>query len=308
MMRFSILLCYTVLTCATWHTDATAQYAQPVVTDTRVKTFVYNPNDVFRIYTHYGYQSNIEFGEKERIRTISVGDRVSWQIIPSRNRLFIRALEHGAHTNMTVITNKRSYQFDLHASDKRSLSPSEELVYVARFYYPEEELERAQRNPNVGAPARAATPTNIGLSTSAPVQSVSAPQPLPQIPQPVATASPQAVAPVTTPPVAPAPPAASNSVSTGAPQTFTSQAYNYRYSYVGDDTIAPLKIYDDGRNTYFKLPKGSAPIIQRVTSNGGTNTIKSYVDAQGLTVVPVVGRQFALVYDNETTVTVYNEQ
>lgn len=111
--------------------------AEPIVTDSRIKTFVYNENDVYSILTHYGYQSNIEFGMKETIRTISIGDRVGWQIVPAGRRLFIRALEEGAHTNMTVVTNKRAYQFDLQASDGVSLPETHELVYVARFYYPD---------------------------------------------------------------------------------------------------------------------------------------------------------------------------
>ena len=83
--------------------------AQPITSDSRIKTFVYNPNEVFTITTHYGYQSNIEFGPKETIDTISVGDRVGWQIIPAGRRLFIRAMEENAHTNMTIVTNMRAY-------------------------------------------------------------------------------------------------------------------------------------------------------------------------------------------------------
>jgi type IV secretion system protein VirB9 len=109
-----------------------------VVTDSRIKTFVYNENDVYNVLTHYGYQSNIEFGRNEEVQTISVGDRVAWQIIPAGRRLFVKAMEENAHTNMTVVTNKRAYQFDLASSGQVPLHPSEELVYVVRFYYPDE--------------------------------------------------------------------------------------------------------------------------------------------------------------------------
>ena len=95
-------------------TNAVAEI--PVVTDSRIKTFVYNPNEVFTLTTHYGYQSNIEFAEKETIETVSVGDRVAWQIIPAGRRLFLRAQEENARTNMTVVTNLRAYQFDLLSS------------------------------------------------------------------------------------------------------------------------------------------------------------------------------------------------
>jgi len=37
---------------------------QPITTDSRIKTLVFSPNEVFTITTHYGYQSNIEFDPK----------------------------------------------------------------------------------------------------------------------------------------------------------------------------------------------------------------------------------------------------
>jgi type IV secretion system protein VirB9 len=110
----------------------------PLTTDSRIKTFVFNENDVYRLLTHYGYQLNIEFGNKEEIETISVGDRTGWQIIPAGQRLFVRAMEDKAHTNMTVVTNRHAYQFDLYSSPPGEQG-WDELVYVVRFYYPEEQ-------------------------------------------------------------------------------------------------------------------------------------------------------------------------
>jgi hypothetical protein len=109
-----------------------ASAAQPITTDSRIKTLVFNPNEVFTITTHYGYQSNIEFGPKEVIDTISVGDRIGWQITPAGRRLFIRAQEENAHTNMTVITNLRAYQFDLRSSAADAVFGSEELTCSRR--------------------------------------------------------------------------------------------------------------------------------------------------------------------------------
>ena len=109
----------------------------PIVTDSRIRTFVYGENEVFRLFTNYGYQSNIEFGKNELVETISIGDTSAWQLTPAGNRLFVRAMERKAHTNMTVITNKRVYQFEVFAGDKED----ENLMYVVRFYYPESEFD-----------------------------------------------------------------------------------------------------------------------------------------------------------------------
>jgi type IV secretory pathway VirB9-like protein len=156
-------------------------FAQPIVSDSRIKTLVYNPNEVFTITTHYGYQANIEFGAREEIETVSVGDRVGWQIVPAGRRLFIRAMEENAHTNMTVITSRHSYQFDLRSSASDAVYGSEELVYVVRFFYPEE--GGALPSPMLGIPMSAAAPSLV-LAAPAPQVStapLTAPAPAPQV-------------------------------------------------------------------------------------------------------------------------------
>lgn len=132
MKIYKTLTClFLVLSFPAWGADVPV----PVATDSRIKTFVYSENDVFDLVTHYGYQSNIEFGIGEEVQTISVGERSSWQIVPAGRRLFVRALTTNAHTNMTVITTKHAYQFDLTSVPTR-MAPNEELAYVVRFYYP----------------------------------------------------------------------------------------------------------------------------------------------------------------------------
>lgn len=179
----------------------------PVPTDSRIKTFVYNANDVYRVLTHYGYQMNIEFGDEEEIETISVGDRSGWQITPDGNRLFVRAMDDKAHTNMTVITEERTYQFDLYSA-KPGEQGWDELVYVVRFYYP----------PETGtqfAASQPAAPMMTGFPMT-PVNAMPAPPPMnmpmiappaPMPPMPMASApllppmAPPALAAPTMPPM-----------------------------------------------------------------------------------------------------------
>lgn len=130
-----------VIFCTVFISNSVAYSKTPITTDSRIKTFVYNENEVFHVTVQYGYQSNIEFGKGEEIETISIGNNYSWKITPVERRLFIKAIEGDAHTNMTVITNKRTYQFELQSKypDDRL---DEELVYVVRFYYPLEDLDK----------------------------------------------------------------------------------------------------------------------------------------------------------------------
>lgn len=257
--------------------------AQPIISDSRIKTFVYNENEVFNVTTHYGYQANIEFGNKEDIETVSVGDRVGWQIVPAGRRLFIRAMEENAHTNMTIVTNKRAYQFDLRSSDSDAVYGSEELTYVVRFFYPEEGglppspiSIPAQQTSNWGSPV-------------APIQQV--------ISAPVA---PPALVPVTPAPIAPV------TAAIPSPEPAAGRI-NYRYTYTGSNEIAPVKIYDDGRATYFKFRDTSKlPRMAIINSRGEEIEVPYQLNAEGLAVVNAVAPRFSL-RNNGAEVTVYNE-
>ena len=108
---------------------------EPLTTDRRIKTYVYSPNEVFLLVLHYGFQSHIEFGKNETIETITLGDSFAWKITPLDNRLFIKPMERNIRTNMTIITNKKTYQFDLVSKELES-GDEKDLVYVVRFQYP----------------------------------------------------------------------------------------------------------------------------------------------------------------------------
>ena len=112
--------------------------ARPTPIDERIKLIVYSPYDVFKYVGYYGYQANIEFANDEQIDSVSMGDTTSWQIVPSGNRMFIKPIESDATTNMTVITNKRTYYFELyaeHTSDIRDTS----IAFSVKFLYPDSE-------------------------------------------------------------------------------------------------------------------------------------------------------------------------
>lgn len=106
----------------------------PVTTDKRIKTYVYHPSDVYLITMSPGFQTSIEFAQGEHIQTISVGESFSWSLNPVDNRLFIKPLEDNIRTNMTIITNTRTYQFDILSSSEREYLG--DAAYVIRFYYP----------------------------------------------------------------------------------------------------------------------------------------------------------------------------
>jgi type IV secretion system protein VirB9 len=108
--------------------------------DPRIKVFTYSPRDVYQVNAHYGYSSHILFGEGEVIEHVSMGDSLAWYVIPNGNNLFLKPIENKANTNMTVLTNKRTYNFELRSYTAKSIKDPK-LTFSAYFRYPQEELE-----------------------------------------------------------------------------------------------------------------------------------------------------------------------
>ena len=114
---------------------------EPVAVDSRIKTLIYTSNQVFTVEANYGYQSFIEFALTEKIKTIAVGDAVSWNLNPVGNKLFLRPYQKSGRTNMTIITDQRTYVFDLIARTHDEGGVDRNLAYIVRFYYPDSEDE-----------------------------------------------------------------------------------------------------------------------------------------------------------------------
>ena len=118
--------------------------AAATAADNRIRTQAYDPNEIVRILGKAGIQSTIEFADDERIENVAVGDSAAWQITPNRRAslLFVKPLSAHSRTNMTVVTDHRTYMFDLVAGDK-STTP----VYALKFSYPREKAAETAAKP-----------------------------------------------------------------------------------------------------------------------------------------------------------------
>jgi type IV secretion system protein VirB9 len=125
---------------------ATAQVAASEA-DARLVTLTYDEAQVFTIRGKVLVQTTIKFREDERIENVAIGDSKAWQVQPNKAQsiLFVKPLEPSAATNMTVVTTKRTYLFDLVAS------PRNKPLYVMQFRYPE--AEKAEREARLAAAA-----------------------------------------------------------------------------------------------------------------------------------------------------------
>jgi len=112
--------------------------------DKRIKTFEYHDETVYRFKGHYGFSTVIEFSPNETVDSVSIGDSEAWQIVNSNkaNILFVKPLLENAYTNMTVLTSKRMYSFEMSAG-KASSNRSSELAFRVKFDYPEDKKKKA---------------------------------------------------------------------------------------------------------------------------------------------------------------------
>lgn len=193
MIRSPVLAAFFLLLGLSITTESLATRAgRSLPLDKRIQLITYHPNDVFSYTGHVDYQSNIVFSPEERIVSLAIGNGStnlptpkaktkkeaeptdptipvappapkaapagndeSWKIEPMGNRIFLKPTQEDANTNMTVITTKRVYQFELHsrAVDPEKGIHDEQLVFELRFVYPDENASGSlQYNYQSGMP------------------------------------------------------------------------------------------------------------------------------------------------------------
>ena len=102
-------------------------------TDARIRTAVYDADQVYTIETDLLHSTTITLGPGERFAAVVVGDTESFQVdpIPELGHvLTIKPHVAGAATNMTVVTDARTYNF--HLREGRSSAQ----FFEVRFAYP----------------------------------------------------------------------------------------------------------------------------------------------------------------------------
>lgn len=118
--------------------------------DGRVTMRDYVEDQVVRFAGRAGFQSTIAFGEGERIENIAVGESGAWQITPNRraNLLFVKPAGTSAPvTNMTVVTDRHTYLFELRPAVRAT------PVYLLRFRYAESLAPPPDLLPDAMTPA-----------------------------------------------------------------------------------------------------------------------------------------------------------
>lgn len=102
--------------------------------DPRIQSVDYAPDQVVLLQGAAGYQITVELSPDEQVENVAVGDSAAWQVTANHrgDHLFVKAIQPGVSTNMTVVTTVRLYNFELVPTS----GGAGDIAYTVRFRYP----------------------------------------------------------------------------------------------------------------------------------------------------------------------------
>jgi len=101
---------------------------------------------VYRLRGYAGYQIDITFAPGERFVGLGVGDSKGVTFAAQANHLFIKPSAAHVATNLTVLTDRRTYLFDYEAQPRPPDPSGADVIYALRFEYPAAPMSVASRD------------------------------------------------------------------------------------------------------------------------------------------------------------------
>ncbi len=115
--------------------------------DQRLQSVRYDPEQVVQLPVAPGFQLMVSLAPGERIETIAVGDSSAWQVTASKRGdvFFVKNVQATTMTNMTVISDARTYSFELIPTGNYG----GDTTYTVKFTYadPVETIAEAEEAP-----------------------------------------------------------------------------------------------------------------------------------------------------------------
>ena len=222
--------------------------------DSRIRTTDYTEGQVYRITGFFGFHALVMFGQDERIEKVG-GFEKGWQVDNLGNKVLIYPKLDDADSNLTVVTNRRVYFFDLSVKPfpkkYHSQADDPEQTYGLRFRYPDDEARAAAAKAEAELAERKLR---------------------------------------------------------DASRATNDKPKNWRYTYMGANSIKPYQVWDDGTFTYFKFyTQQDLPTFFVVNDDGSESVVNKGMERDNDTVVVQrVGKQFVLRM-GLTVTCIYNE-
>ena len=129
--------------------------------DDRIRYLTFDSDQVVTIEAVVGIVVHIVLEPGESYLAHAFGDGKAWDFAYRQHHLFLKPVAKDADSNLTVVTDKRSYHFALELRTDKGAVPTYELVFrypgadgkrgrqEAREREVEEALERPARSPNL---------------------------------------------------------------------------------------------------------------------------------------------------------------
>ena len=112
-------------------------------TDSRIRTVLYSPDEVVRLYGFVGYHLDLEFASDEAFLGLSAGDPEAVTYSAHENVLTLRPKAASSQMNLTVSTTKRRYYFEYTIAAHSTSRFADEVMYAVRFMYPASQPKEA---------------------------------------------------------------------------------------------------------------------------------------------------------------------
>ncbi|MDH4482715.1 MAG: TrbG/VirB9 family P-type conjugative transfer protein [Rhodoferax sp.] len=192
--------------------------ATPLTGDTRLVQFTYDEDNTFLVLAKPKAVTHLQFAADETLQSVASGDTAQWELTPTKNRknLFIKPKFDGIETSMTVITDKRTYQFVLRSTaDGKKWYQRVSWMYATSLVLEQDAVLDAM--------------TSGGL-TMPPVEALPRPPIQARHPEP-------------------------SSPATNATGTLRPDSLRFNYKIEGDATFKPTQVFDDGKFTYLRMPQ-----------------------------------------------------
>lgn len=140
------------------------QTARSTSTDSRVRTYTYHKDEVFRLIGATGYGATVVLDRSEVIENVTIGDEQSWhvEVLDRRDRFLAKPKRVSPQpTTLTIHTNRRIYTFLISAGSGASTT---NVGFRYGFTYPENAPR--QTTQTIYDVYHAARFTNVSYSAS----------------------------------------------------------------------------------------------------------------------------------------------
>lgn len=120
------------------HVGSTDAEALPVggALDSRVRTVLYQPDQVYRLQAFVGYETELVFEDGEVFTGKGGGDMAGLTVDVHDNHVLIKPSAVNSGANLVIFTNRRVYRFDYSVTARRPDPSADVVMYAVRFTYP----------------------------------------------------------------------------------------------------------------------------------------------------------------------------